>query len=134
MDVTPDFKPAPSAGGVGRKKPKRGQASRSRIAEIRAKKATTCRVCPNPDGLAIHAHHIVRRGAPWFGEWSENNICGLCTACHEALHKGDWKVRKILRFRLTDAEVRYADWRAYEGYVDDRLWRIRPVVEDGTAA
>jgi hypothetical protein len=128
----PDPKPR-TEGGVGRKKPKRGP-SRNRIAEIRAKKAAGCRVCPNPDGLAVHSHHLVRRGAPWFGEWTENNIVGLCAACHGDLHRGDDRVKKILRVRLTASEVTYTDWRAYEGYVDDRLWRIRPVVEDGTAA
>lgn len=132
VDVTPDWKPV-TAGGIGKPKPPRGP-SRKRINEIRAKKATSCRVCPNPDGLAVHAHHVVRRGAPWLGQWTENNILGLCAACHDALHRGDPKVKKILRVRLTAAEVEYADRRAYTGYVDDILWRIRPVVEDGRSA
>lgn len=121
-----------SPAGIGQAKRKRG-ASPSRIAEIRAKKAQTCRVCPNVEGFAVHAHHLVRRGSPWFGEWSEGNIVGLCAECHQALHAGDDRVRKILRARLTDAEVRYTDFRAYEGYIDDRLWRIRPVVDTGGA-
>lgn len=130
----PAWKPEPSLGGIGNPKPKRTAASPQRKAEIRAKKATACRTCPNPDGLKIHAHHIVRAGAPHFGSWTENCIVGLCAACHQALHSGDDKVKKILRVRLTDAEVRYADEKAYEGYVDDIYWRIRPKVTDGAAA
>lgn len=133
VDVTPDWRPR-AEGGIGKPKPRRTSASPKRIAEIRAKKAQECRCCPNPDGLAVHAHHVVKRGAPHFGQWTENNIVGLCAACHDALHRGDDRVKKILRVRLTQAEVAHTDWRAYEGYVDDRLWRIRPVVEDGTAA
>lgn len=122
---------------MGNPKPKRTVASPQRKAEIRAKKATSCRCCPNPDGLKIHAHHIVRAGAPHFGSWTENNIVGLCAACHKDLHdknsRGE-KIRKILRVRLTDAEVRYGDDKAYEGFVDDEYWRIRPKVTDGAAA
>lgn len=131
------FKPEPSLGGIGNPKPKRTAASPQRKAEIRAKKATACRCCPNPDGLKIHAHHIVRAGAPHFGSWTENNILGLCAACHKDLHDKNArgvKIRKILRVRLTDAEVRYGDDKAYEGFVDDEYWRIRPAVTTGDAA
>lgn len=122
-----DFKPYPKpemVGGIGRPKPKRG-ASRETIGEIRALKATACRCCPNAAGLAIHSHHLVRRGAPHFGEWVAENIVGLCAACHDALHRGDEQVKRTLRVRLTAAEVRYTDARAYRGYVDDHLWRVR---------
>lgn len=133
----PRWKPEPSMGGTGNPKPKRNVASPERKAEIRAKKATSCRCCPNPDGLKIHAHHIVLASAPHFGQWTENNILGLCAACHKDLHdlnKRGEKIRKILRVRLTDSEVKYADQRAYEGYVDDTYWRIRPAVTTGDAA
>lgn len=121
--VRPDPKPT-MVGGIGRPKPKRG-TSRATIAEIHKLKAAACRCCPNAGGLAVHAHHLVRRGAPHFGEWVPGNIVGLCVACHDALHRGDDTVRRTLRVRLTVAEVAYADARAYRGYVDDRLWRVR---------
>jgi hypothetical protein len=119
----------PVEGGIGKKKPAknqvRKQASPKSKQRVRDKKVTGCRVCPNTDGLALHAHHIVREGSPWFGQFTENNICGLCAECHHGLHAGDDRVKKILRARLTDTEVQYGDERAYPGYVDDIYWRLR---------
>jgi hypothetical protein len=118
----PDFKPQ-YEGGTGKKKPARNQvrkqASPKRKQQVRDKKASACRVCPNTDGFPVHAHHIVREGAPWFGAFTESNIVGLCAQCHHDLHAGDDRVKKILRVRLTADEVEYADVKAYPGYVDD---------------
>lgn len=125
-----------SEGGISRKKPNRNRASPLRVAEVREKKVGlvgVCRVCGSTRDL--HAHHIVRKGAPWFGTWTENNIAPLCSDCHQELHKGDERVRKILRASLTDAEVRYADDRAYPGYVDEVLWPLRELgANPGTLA
>lgn len=134
-EVTPYWKPVQTERPAGSTKRKgRHEASPRRKAEIRAKKCNECRTCGTTEGH-IHAHHVVKRGAPWFGQWTENCIVGLCGDCHHELHtKNTERIRKILRVRLTVAEVEYADRRAYEGYVDDVLWRVRPVVTDGNAA
>lgn len=121
------FKPDPkprSEGGIGKKKRSR-KASPHRIAEVREKKLRDgCRICKSFDNL--HAHHVVRRGSPWFGQWTENCIVGLCAACHGAIHDGDKRTRLALRVLLTDSEVKYGDDRAYPGYVDDEYGRLRP--------
>lgn len=126
----PFFKTAQTerpAGAV--KRTGRHTASPKRKAEIRDRKCHACRCCGTTQGH-IHAHHLVKRGAPWFGQWTENCIVGLCGDCHYELHtQNTERIRKILRHALTDAEVEYADMRAYEGYLDDVLWRLRPVVE-----
>jgi hypothetical protein len=124
-----------SEGGVGKKKPNRRRTSPLRVAEVRARKVAgqKCRVCWDTENL--HAHHIVRRGAPWFGEWTEDNIAPLCEACHRDLHAGRAAVKQILRSSLTAAEVRYADDRAYPGYVDEVLWPLRELgANPGTLA
>ena len=126
-----------SAGGVSRKKPaknKRRKAGSKRWAEIRAAKCQSCRVCGTTSGH-IHAHHLIRQGTDlWVSTDTENNVVGLCGQCHADLHAGRDEVKKILRFRLRAAEVEHTDFNAYTGYVDDVLWRVRPVVEDGQAA
>lgn len=136
-DVTPYWKTLQTERPADApKKTGRHTAGPKRKAEIRAKKATTCRCCPTTaEATHIHMHHLVKRGAPWFGQWTENNIVGLCGDCHHELHtQNTLRIRKVLRVSLTVAEVAYADRRAYEGYVDDTLWRIRPVVTDGRQA
>jgi hypothetical protein len=46
-----------------------------------------CRCCGRP---ASNGHHIVPKGAPWFGDDIEDNIVPVCgtgtTGCHGALH------------------------------------------------
>lgn len=135
-DVTPDFKTSRERPAGAVKKQARHTASPKRKAEIRERKCQSCRVCGvTAEQTHIHMHHIVRRGAPWFGTWTENNILGLCGDCHHELHaQNTLRIRKILRVRLTLAEVRYADEKAYEGWVDDHLWRVRPAVTSKDAA
>lgn len=136
-DFKPDWKGASMERPAGAEKRKaRHTASPKRKAEIREKKCQECRVCgASAENTHIHMHHVVRRGAPYFGQWTENCIVGLCGDCHHELHsQNTLRIRKILRVRLTAGEVKYADERAYEGYVDDVLWRVRPVVTDGNQA
>lgn len=129
-DVTPYWKPIQTerpAGSV-KKKP-RHKASAKRWGQIRERKCQSCRACGTTDGH-IQAHHVVRKGSPYFGQDTENCIIGLCSECHDELHtRNTLRIRKVIRCALTAAEVDYADYRAYTGYVDDRYWRIRPVVE-----
>lgn len=133
-DVTPYWKPVQTERPAGAPKKKaRHSAGQKRWAEIRAAKCQSCRCCGAlADTVHIHAHHLVRKGSPYFGSDTESNIVGLCSDCHRELHdQNTERIRKVLRVRLTMAEVEYADERAYDGYLDDRLWRIRPVVTDG---
>jgi hypothetical protein len=126
-----------SPGGVSRKKPaanKRTKAGAKRWEQLRAAKCRSCRVCGTTSGH-IHAHHLIRQGTDlWLSSDTENNLVGLCGQCHTDLHAGRDTVKKILRFNLTADEVEHTDMNAYTGYVDDVLWRVRPVVEDGRAA
>lgn len=129
-----DFKKQ-QEGGIGKPKPAKNQvrkkASPKQKDRVRALKCKDCRVCPNPNGYAIHAHHIVREGAPWFGSFTTNNICGLCADCHHGLHSGDDRVKKILRVRLNEDEIEYADTKAYPGYVDDVYFALPKVGRNG---
>lgn len=135
-ECNPDPKPV-SPGGTSKKKPERSKrikAGTKRWAEIRAKKSMSCRVCGTSEGH-IHSHHLIRQGTKhWLSSDTENNIVGLCDQCHTDLHAGNDKVKKILRVRLTQTEVEHTDRNAYEGYVDDAYWRIRPKVTTEAAA
>lgn len=136
--VTPYWKTVQTEkpAGAPKKKP-RHKAGQKRWAEIKAKKCAACLCCQvrAEDGHYIHAHHLVRKGAPYFGADTESNVVGLCSDCHRELHdQNTERIRKVMRVRLTVAEVAYADEKAYEGYLDDRLWRIRPIVTDGRQA
>lgn len=104
-----------------RKKPyRRKVAGRKRWEAILDSKVTECRACGGRDNL--DAHHIVRKGSPFFGDDTESNIIGLCRECHDGFHRGDWKVRKVLRYGFTDDETAYATQRGGEHYLDDRYW------------
>jgi 5-methylcytosine-specific restriction endonuclease McrA len=110
VEVTPDFKAAPSAGGVGRKKPqanKRTDASPARKAEIHAKKCRECRLCGTT--FCVNAHHLIPRSLG--GIWTESNIVGLCgsgtTGCHGLVEARNRTACHVLRTTLTDAEYSY---------------------------
>lgn len=121
MDVTPDWKSDTlERAGVNRKRYRRKVASPKRWAAILDAKVTSCRACGGTGDL--DAHHVVRKGAPFFGDDTESNIIGLCRDCHDDFHRGDAKVRKILRYRFTDEEVAYATQRGGEAYLNERYW------------
>jgi 5-methylcytosine-specific restriction endonuclease McrA len=121
MDVTPDWKADTlERAGARRKKYRRKVASPKRWAAILDAKVSECRACGGREQL--DAHHIVRKGSPFFGDDTESNVIGLCRACHDDFHRGDKKVRKILRYRFTDEETAYATQRGGETYLDERYW------------
>lgn len=132
MEVTPDPKPSRSSGGVGRPKPRtRSHASRERIAEIRAKKATVCRLCGTTTN--VDAHHLVPRGMGGSagGLWTESNVIGLCgpgnaAGCHGLVESRDKQACATLRARLTDAEYSYVVTKRSDAWLDWRYpveWR-----------
>lgn len=126
----PDFKTS-TPGGTGKpKKPKRATAQfidEKNERRARKLKCQECRTCSNKEGYRVEPHHIVRRGAPHFGDWHPSNICGLCLACHSAYHSGDDAVKKRIRVALTRAEVEYSDNLAYQGYIDDVYYALPKV-------
>lgn len=78
-----------------------------------------CRSCGKPTG---NAHHLVQKGAPFFGDDTEDNIVGLCgtgtSGCHGAMHGTPYvdehgerwdqaRVAAAIGRSLTWAEVRY---------------------------
>ena len=68
--------------GRGPKKPKRVRAGKKRWEQIAAAKQGPCRVCRDvlTNGrvqASIEFHHLVKRGAPFFGDDVEENIVPL---------------------------------------------------------
>lgn len=59
------------------------------------------------NNLATDPHHIVRKGAPHFGDDVEDNILPLCWMCHHEYHAGN---RPTFVFKT-------AEWR----YVMEKL-------------
>lgn len=122
-----DVTPFPKAAQVPAKKAKRTDASRGRIAEIRAKKVDgqACRVCGGvPDGRVhvwlVTAHHLIPRSLG--GLWTESNIVPLCgdgtRGCHGDIERRHPDALYKLRASLTDAEYSYVCERAGEGFLD----------------
>lgn len=122
----PDPKPAPTEGGVGKRKPRtRSHASPERIQEIRAKKAVVCRLCGTTFG--VQAAHLVPRGMGGSrgGAWTESNVIGLCglgnaSGCHGLVESHDSDACHLLRTRLTDAEYSYILSKRSEEWLDRR--------------
>lgn len=132
-EVTPQWKPEKPKGKRPRK-PIREKASPARWEKIRAAKCQHCLACGTSAGH-IHGHHMVERGSPHFGSDTENNIIGLCAACHEAYHSQGYGslVRRTVRERLTKDELDYIGTHTYDGWVDNYLWRLVPVSNDEEA-
>ena len=121
-----EARPFPKAAQVPAKKARRTDASRARIAEIRAKKVDgqPCRVCNT--FVRVSAHHLIPRSLG--GIWTESNIVPLCghgtAGCH-----GDVEARHLdacarLRLSLTDAELSYVVHKAGENFLD-RYYPVR---------
>ena len=118
-------KPGASVGGIGRPKRKRPtKTSPERVAEIRAKKCESCRLCGATGN--VNAHHLIPRGMGGTigGEWTESNVVGLCgsgtTGCHGLIEARDPAATYLLRASLTDAEYAYVVGKAGEGWLERR--------------
>jgi hypothetical protein len=89
------FKPDP--------KPTRRKRKRIRVIDPAALKRKmlrfpTCR----SEGcrmVATEPHHIVRKGAPHFGDDVEDNILPLCNFCHTSYHAGN---RPVFHFKTAE--------------------------------
>lgn len=108
-------------GGIGKAKParsKRTTASPERIAEIRAKKCQTCRLCGATAN--VNAHHLIPRSLG--GLWTESNIVGLhgsgTTGCHGLVEARNKPACHLLRTLLSDAEYAYVVGKKGEAFLD----------------
>ena len=122
-DVRPDPKPI-SEGGIGRKKPDRGNRRRGRIiatahewGPIIEAKAGPCRSCSWPlgflQGIVIEYHHLVSRAKG--GDDVADNIVPLCTVCNEEVTRNNPPYLHALAQSLTDAEYAYVVGKLGEG-------------------
>jgi 5-methylcytosine-specific restriction endonuclease McrA len=121
VEVTPRWRPEPSAGGIGRPKRRRAlNVSSQRKQEIRADKAQRCRLCDTTQH--VHAHHLVPRGMGGTigGEWVPENIVGLCREHHALVENRDRAACHLLRALLTDAEYAYVSAKMGEDWLDRR--------------
>jgi hypothetical protein len=91
---------------------------------INAKGGEPCRVCFGASGFPTTFHHLVPRGAPWFGADTEANLVGLCgtgtTGCHGLVERRDEKACRTMLERLRDDEYSYAIERGGEAFFERR--------------
>lgn len=131
--VTPDPRPEPSVGGIGR--PKRHAPTRAipvEIAAIKAVKCQECRLCGVSARRAqINAAHLVARGMGGTigGEWTAANIVGLCghgniDGCHGLIDGYDPEARAALRAKLTEDELAYIVMKMGQGWLDRRYPQV----------
>lgn len=128
-------KPAASVGGMGRPKRNRPtKVSRERIAEIKAKKCESCRLCETTE--KVNAHHLIPRGMGGTigGEWTESNVVGLCgtgnsSGCHGLVESHDRTACHLLRALLTDSEYSYVASKMGEQWLENKY----PVMWEGAA-
>lgn len=131
MAGKPDPKPV-SEGGIGRKKPDRGNrrrgrkmATRDQWAELRRAKLTECRICKldselrGPDPLyfafkgRIELHHLVPRSLG--GDDVDDNLVSLCASHHYHVTRRSEPSLILLADQLTDAEYAYIIGKLGEG-------------------
>jgi len=126
-EFKPDPKPEPSVGGMGR--PKRNRptlATPTIVGAIKAQKCGECRLCG--DRERVDPHHLIPRGMGGTigGEWTADNIVGLCRTCHDLVEARDPAANYLLRASLTDAEYAYVVSVAGEGWLE-RRYPVRPL-------
>ena len=118
-DVRPDPKPIVE-GGIGRRKPDRGNRRRGRVTasrdkwlDLRRDKLETweCRICRNY--MARELHHLVSRSLG--GDDLADNLVGLCRECHGSVTARYAPNLRVLAENLTDAEYAYVIGKLGEG-------------------
>lgn len=123
-DVRPDPKPV-TEGGIGRKKPDRGNRRRGRITasrdgwlQLRQAKLGECRVCETltlvrGEAINIELHHLVPRSIG--GDDVEDNLVPLCPVCHGSVTRRNKTALGTLAESLDDAEYAYVVGKLGEG-------------------
>ncbi len=88
---------------------------------IGAKGADGCRLCGK---RPVTFHHVVPKGAPYFGDDTESNVVGLCgdgvRGCHGAIEARDPVKSRSLCEALDDAEYAYAITHGGENFLERR--------------
>ena len=125
-DVRPDPRPV-SEGGIGRKKPDRGNRKRGRITatrdgwlELRRSKLGACRICCDSHG-DVELHHLVPRSRG--GDDIAPNLVPLCRICHDRVTRREYLESLELAESLTDAEYAYVIGKLGEGGME-RLFGV----------
>ena len=112
--VSDEAKPYPKASQLarGERRYRRKVASAKDWQLIIAAKQGPCRVCRDvlTNGrvqATIEFHHLVKRGAPFFGDDVEENIVPLCADCHSLVTLRYPLALEVLAARLLDSEYTY---------------------------
>ena len=123
MPTSGDAIPDPKARTLtrGSKRYRRKVASPKQWAKIAAEKLGPCRICGEQGNNGrlhgkIHLHHIVPRGAPWFGEDVPENIAPLCPFDHDLVTRRDKGACVVFVMCLADDEYAYAVERGGEAF------------------
>jgi hypothetical protein len=100
--------PYPKSSQLARaeKRYRRKVASPKQWQAIAAEKQGPCRVCTSPPPNELH--HVVPRGAPWFGADVPDNISPCCHGCHGFITRRNQPTLKAFLASLTDDEYAYA--------------------------
>jgi hypothetical protein len=112
----------------GERRYRRRVASPKQWQAIQAAKLGPCRVCCDPGSNGsqwgkIHMHHLIPRGAPYFGEDVADNIAPLCFDCHPRVTRREPEALRLLAASLTDAEYAYLIGKLGEGALE-RLYGV----------
>lgn len=112
----------------GERRYRRRVASAKQWQRIIAAKGGPCRICRDAaSNGALHAliqfHHVVPRGAPYFGNDVEDNIVPLCQTCHDLVTRRNPLALEVLAHNLTDGEYAYIIDRLGEGGME-RLFGV----------
>lgn len=119
-----EAKPHPKATALarGQRRYRRKVAGPKQWQALHAEKNGPCRVCTaaGPNEL----HHVVPRGAPWFGSDVADNLVPLCRLCHRKVTDRSYLECLELLETLTDAEYAQAVEAAGESFFE-RAYGLR---------
>src|SRR5205823_8460706 len=112
--MSDEAKPYPKSSQLarGERRYRRKVASAKQWQRIIQAKQGPCRVCRDvlTNGrvqASIEFHHLVKRGAPFFGDDTEENIVPLCHDCHSLVTLRNPLALEVLAARLLDSEYAY---------------------------
>jgi len=108
----------------GERRYRRKVAAPKQWQTIIAAKGSTCRLANSACEGGIEYHHLVRRGAPYFGDDLADNIVPLCELHHRNVTQGRPRSnRERLAASLSDAEYAYVIGKLGEGGME-RLFGV----------
>ena len=122
-----DAKPFPKSAQLarGERRYRRKIASPKQWQAIQAAKGAVCRLSnPGVCESGVEYHHLVPRGAPWFGDDVADNIVPLCRIHHGLITNRVPPALRRLGDSLTEGERAYMIERGGEDY-PERAYGIR---------